>query len=404
MEMVQKIADFGRPEADEIEITTIGGGLNGESIVVHIGNGHWIIIDSCTYSTDSKTPLALRYLKDIGIKPEESVNEVVCTHWHLDHINGLNNIVEECKNARLFIPNVGNVTDYLRILFPATYDPKTNSTILEIFDKSIEIVKARERNNWPIYVTCNSQIAVCNFKDKTQVELLAISPSNQLQDDFARTVADASVSSLTCDIKKRILNPNLCSIACILRTPTFNAIIGGDLEKQSGDNKVCPEDNNCPNRLGWCSVFDTSTQYQNDASFDNIKLPHHSSVTGFCPRLWKNNKHKPISTSTLYSKGYKLPVSNMMQIYLSNSIAYFLTGTHVISEKGVESDPLDELTKDALITQERVADFGIIVTRRKLSADSWIVKGYGASTQVTSGLIDAYRHIEVKEQEAKKKH
>ena len=37
-----------KPNADEIEITTIGAGANaGESIVVHLTNDCWMIIDSC---------------------------------------------------------------------------------------------------------------------------------------------------------------------------------------------------------------------------------------------------------------------------------------------------------------------------------------------------------------------
>lgn len=399
MKTVNNIADFGIPANDEIEITTIGGGINGESIVVHIGNGHWVIIDSCTFPKDKKTPLALKYLKEIGVTPKDSVLEVVCTHWHLDHINGLNNIVYECENARLFMPNVGNASDYIRLILPETVDTETNSQILEIFDKSIEIIKGREKNNWPIYTTCNSQIAFTDFPDKTQVELLALSPSHQLQDDFSRKLVDGTAESLTEDIKKRILNPNLCSIACILRTPNFNAVIGGDLEKQNADDSVCAKDCNCPNRLGWCSIYDTSTAYQYNQSFDNIKIPHHSSVTGYCPRLWDTNSQKPIATSTLYSKGSKLPISLMMQIYLSRTEAYFLTGTHNVSKQGDKSDPMDALTAEALISQEQVKDFGIVVTRRKLDADSWTVQGYGASTEVTQGLIEQYKSMEQHERD-----
>lgn len=399
MKMVDNIADIGLPAEDEIEITTIGGGINGESIVVHIGNGHWVIIDSCTFPKDKKTPLALKYLKEIGVTPKDSVLEVVCTHWHLDHINGLNNIVYECENARLFMPNVGNATDYIHHILPETVDPETNSQILEIFDKSIEIIKGREKNNWPIYTTCNSQIAVTDFTDKTQVELLALSPSHQLQDDFSRKLVEGTAESLTEDIKKRILNPNLCSIACVLRTPNFNAVIGGDLEKQNADDSVCAIDCNCPNRLGWCSIYDTSTAYQQKQSFDNIKIPHHSSVTGYCPRLWKNNSLNPIATSTLYSKGSKLPTSLMMQIYLSSTGAYFLTGTHNVSEQGDNLDPMDELTAEALISQEQVKDFGIVVTRRKLDADSWTVQGFGASIEVTQDLVEKYRSMEQRERD-----
>ena len=49
--------DLLKPADDEIEITTIGPGFkNGESVVIHYGDGNWMIIDSCK-ANDEVLPL-----------------------------------------------------------------------------------------------------------------------------------------------------------------------------------------------------------------------------------------------------------------------------------------------------------------------------------------------------------
>ena len=50
------------PSEDEVEITLLGPGY-GESIVVHIGHGRWIVVDSCI--NDAGEPQALEYLQAI---------------------------------------------------------------------------------------------------------------------------------------------------------------------------------------------------------------------------------------------------------------------------------------------------------------------------------------------------
>ena len=79
------------PSKDEVEVTLLGPGY-GESIVVHFGQGEWIIVDSCI--NDAREPQALEYLRAIGVEPDEAVSLIVATHWHDDHIRGMAKVVE----------------------------------------------------------------------------------------------------------------------------------------------------------------------------------------------------------------------------------------------------------------------------------------------------------------------
>ncbi|HAS16681.1 MAG: hypothetical protein A2035_06355 [Nitrospirae bacterium GWA2_42_11] len=74
------------PKSDQIEVTLIGPGY-GETILIHLGNNKWVVVDSCIDSRTSE-PAALSYLQSIGINPETSVVLIIATHWHDDHVRG----------------------------------------------------------------------------------------------------------------------------------------------------------------------------------------------------------------------------------------------------------------------------------------------------------------------------
>ncbi len=86
----------GPPGPGDFEVTVFGPGY-GESIVLHVGNGAWIVIDSCL-DPDGR-PHALRYLESIGVDPSTTVRLIVATHWHDDHVRGLAQMVETCREA-----------------------------------------------------------------------------------------------------------------------------------------------------------------------------------------------------------------------------------------------------------------------------------------------------------------
>ena len=75
------------PNADQVEVTLLGPGY-GECAVIHLGNGHWALIDSCLDS-DTGRPAALSYLEGMGVDPATAVRLVLATHCHDDHVGGM---------------------------------------------------------------------------------------------------------------------------------------------------------------------------------------------------------------------------------------------------------------------------------------------------------------------------
>ena len=82
------------PPPDVAEVSLIGTGY-GESVVVHVGWGEWVIVDSCS---EKEAPhlaqsSAVSYLRRIGVDLSKQVSLVFASHWHDDHIAELSKVV-----------------------------------------------------------------------------------------------------------------------------------------------------------------------------------------------------------------------------------------------------------------------------------------------------------------------
>ena len=85
------------PQSNEVEISLFGKGF-GEALVVHVGDGRYIIVDSFINPT-TKNPVAEDYLNSLGVSMDNVVM-IISTHWHSDHVAGLYKLFTQCKNAK----------------------------------------------------------------------------------------------------------------------------------------------------------------------------------------------------------------------------------------------------------------------------------------------------------------
>ena len=93
--------DYGlAPASNEIELSIFGPGY-GEAIAVHLGEGKWLLIDSCL-DPESKTPATAVYLDQLGVKPE-NVKAIVASHWHDDHVRGISHLAKKYPDAEFFM-------------------------------------------------------------------------------------------------------------------------------------------------------------------------------------------------------------------------------------------------------------------------------------------------------------
>ncbi len=102
------------PQNDEIEVSIFGPGY-GETILVHIGLGDWLIVDSCL-DRASKIPAPISYLRKLGLNTASAVKIVLASHWHDDHIRGLSSVFEECASAAFFCSASLRNTEFLTLV------------------------------------------------------------------------------------------------------------------------------------------------------------------------------------------------------------------------------------------------------------------------------------------------
>lgn len=129
----------------EIEVSLIGtGGGYGESIVVHLGNDNWIVVDSCV-DPKSKASLPLEYLKSIGVNVAIDVKAIICTHWHDDHILGISELLSECKNSEFCMARATDKKKFLILVGLDHHKVKNESSASSTKELSrcIEIIEKR---------------------------------------------------------------------------------------------------------------------------------------------------------------------------------------------------------------------------------------------------------------------
>ena len=277
---------FNILKSDEIEVSLFGPGY-GETIVIHLGQEHWIIVDSCVRSP-SKKPVAIEYLERIGRTPSEVVKCIVATHWHDDHIRGLSDIVNECDKAAFVCSSVLDTQEFLELACMHGNAPLIEYKGTTEFSRILEILY--ERNNRPKYVLQDSLIAAST---DPEYAIYALSPSNKANEcaklQFAQLLPDSS--HLESQKALPIRRPNLLSVALLIIVDKIGILLGSDLEGISDPD------------IGWPDVVTNSVCIK-DKKSTIYKVPHHGSSNADIPAIWSELLiDDPIAVLTPHLRG-----------------------------------------------------------------------------------------------------
>ena len=380
--------DIEQPRPDELEITTLGPGpASGESIVVHLKDDEWIIIDSCL---SEGQVLPLEYLRGIGVNCKEQVKLVICTHWHRDHIQGLPEILNECENAKFCLAPVGDFKGYLNVVLKlAGVDPMGSNT-WNTLNKCLEALDNHNQRK-PHLLTHNERFV----HDGTK-EMFAVGPSDEMYNRFCSSLLKIDPKQPQVeDIET--MEGNLCSLALSISYNGQKALIGGDMEvgrsKQDKYNyHIC--DDNCPQHeeCGWCDAIADDNVFAIEKPYHFVKLPHHSSASAYCPKMWADGMAEdgPIDTTTIFNcaQGEDLPTKEMLGLYKDKCRALFITNSvdertevHTKGFEGVEGvEVIDEIVEKA----------GVIVSRWHSQEEGWNVQYFGSARKVDDGYMEKY--------------
>lgn len=288
------------PSKDEIEISVFGPGF-GESIVIHLGDGRWVVVDSCIDSTDldNKQPAALRYLRTLGVNLPDQVKLIVATHWHDDHVRGLGALVAACSSAEFCCANALLKEEFLTFVEQmSTGGAATEGAKLKDFRQAIGQLAEREKT--PLWATTGRTLLAWKaneFGHGCPCNIRSLSPSDK---EFSLFLAELATMMPAVGEPLRSAaarRPNTSSVVIHIDFGVTGILLGADMEVHHDSSR------------GWSSIVAAATTVRaNTAAF--VKVPHHGSVTAHYEEMWtKLLSPKPLAALTPFNR---LPIDRRL--------------------------------------------------------------------------------------------
>ncbi len=255
------------PADDELEVTLLGPG-RGESVVVHYGDGAWIVVDSCV-RPDGR-PAVLAYLDSIGVLPT-AVTHLVASHWHDDHIRGLGDVVAACPRATIVISAALECDEFF-VLAASEGDSLISgpSGVRELG----RVLRLTAESGQPLELARADQRLLIRPGSATTPasEVWALSPSSATLLDAIQEFA--ALAPTVGQSKRAVPRPerNPHCVVLWIEVGEVRAILGADLERET-----------TPDR-GWTAIVDSAGRPQGFAHL--IKIPHHGSEDAHDQRMW----------------------------------------------------------------------------------------------------------------------
>ncbi len=247
------------PEDQEFELTLLGPGY-GESIVMHVGGGEWVVVDS--FLDSAGRPAAVRYLEEISVNPAESVVLIVATHWHDDHIRGIARLVTLCSAAGFCCAGALFCEEFLTLAgaLERRHFSASGSGMREMHDvfSVFEVTGKR-----PAHAMANRVVL---RTDACTVS--SLSSSDAVFQSFLKSVERLIPGRGANKTRIPTLFPNQAAVALRVNAQPVSLLLGADLE-----------------RSGWVAIFEDKTRPAGRASV--FKVPHHGSKDADEPGIWK---------------------------------------------------------------------------------------------------------------------
>lgn len=251
------------PQPEEVEVSLFGPGY-GESVVIHLGNNEWMIVDSCRLFGES--PAALGYLNRIGVDPER-VRLIVASHWHDDHIKGLTTILEACPNALFACSSALAQEEFCALVEQYDRPVSRLGSGADEFRKILHRLDGRPRR----WVGEGTQL--WRRRETPNASVWSLSPTS---DTFTLAMkALAAQAASGGQTKTRLTSDQLPNQVCVVLWISIGAcdiLLGGDLEddEQAGQ--------------GWSAIVSQAPPWDSPASV--FKVPHHGSRSGHNDAVW----------------------------------------------------------------------------------------------------------------------
>ncbi len=257
------------PAPEELEVSLFGPGY-GESLVLHLGNGRWMVVDSCV-DPDSGRAAALDYLDALGVDCARDVAVVLATHWHDDHVRGIAEVVEACEAARFVCSAALRSEEFLTLAQSNVLGAERTTSGVRELACVLEIVRVRKAAGRS---GAGPGLALENtvIDESPSCEVRALSPSSAALQRALASIAAKLPEPLRPHLRVAAPSSNEGSVALWLKGRSGQALLAADVERQAGDDR------------GWGAIL--ALRPPGSAPAELVKAPHHGSESGHDRRMW----------------------------------------------------------------------------------------------------------------------
>lgn len=299
------------PALHEVEISVFGPGI-GECVVVHLGDGDWLVVDSCR-DRSSGRPVALDYLRTLNVEVSTRVQMIVASHWHDDHIDGLDELLDEAPNARFVNSAAHELKDIVRLTQLSAKTPLASAT--RTYEKILQILASRKHAGerraavGPVMALANRTLLSLTSPTRPfPAEVFSLSPADGVM-HLAKQETTSALASIEQKRRPVRQGANQLCIVLMLKLGPFTALLGADMENVHGNTE------------GWNAIIHSQERPSGTASY--FKIPHHGSSNADAPGCWTHLlSTNPISVVTAYSPSRLPKASDINRICNSTNLAY----------------------------------------------------------------------------------
>jgi hypothetical protein len=358
------------PETDELELSLLGPGW-GECVLVHLGGGVWITIDSCVDNSSAEyRSLALSYLNQIGVAADQSVMLVLCTHWHDNHIGGLAQIVDHCQQADFFLSSALQDEQFAAMV--RAYQKGAlvagGSGVTEI-DRIFDCLR-RSRRPAGLAIQDRRIFRLDGEDSGHGLECLVWSLS--LSDaQVARFLAGLSFPSAG-QTKARChpMRPNHQTVVVWIEIGETKILLGGDLEETEEQ------------RTGWSVIVRSPTRPSGQASI--LKIPHHGSQNGHSDCVWRKMLvQEPFALLTPWNRGSKLPTPDDVTRIVGLTPNAYSTATLAARRVKRRSPPVEKTLRELGVNVRPSEPRTGLLRMRKRRPGSWRLECFNGACHLS---------------------
>jgi hypothetical protein len=245
LESLRSSEPVNQPASHEIEVSLFGPGY-GECVLVHLGLGEWLVVDSCVNQYAGGTP-AIDYLRTMGVDIAHAVVMVTASHWHDDHIRGLSEIVDECKSAEFAMSLALQPKEFVQLVQAAGRDPMVTSSGVDEYFRILQTLVARKTADAqtiaPTWAVTDRRLWQ-RINGEPDAEIWSLAPSNESVAQSLQSFGVLLTEQQGTKKAVRPIRPNLATTVLWVRVGSCHVLLGGDLEETSSPG------------TGWTAIVD----------------------------------------------------------------------------------------------------------------------------------------------------